>query len=123
MCDGDSSRPKFHGRAQSESFLPSSLFDNLIDTRFFKGASPFPVYDRDGKRGESAVIPYQLLCPGFWGTTNHESPRLRPTLRGFASEMGSKSATLRHPAEGRLISPPHLPIRTPEDTCFMPRLS
>ena len=63
---------------------------------------------------------YQLPCPGFWGTTNHESPRLRPTLRGFASEMGSKSATLRHPAEGRLISPPHLPIRTPDDGCFMP---
>jgi len=28
--------------------------------------------------------------------------------------MGNKSARLRHPAEGRLISPPHLPIRTPE---------
>ena len=47
---------------------------------------------------------YQLSCPSIWGTTHHETPRLRPTLRGFASEMGSKRATLRHPAEGRLIS-------------------
>ncbi|MFZ5865744.1 MAG: hypothetical protein ACOYXY_07685, partial [Thermodesulfobacteriota bacterium] len=37
---------------------------------------------------------------------NHESSRLRRTLRGFASETGSKSASLRNNLEGRLISPP-----------------
>jgi len=33
----------------------------------------------------------------IWGTTNHESPRIRSALRGFASETGRKSATLRLP--------------------------
>ncbi len=42
-------------------------------------------------------------------TTKHESYRPSQALRGSASEMGTKSATLRHPVEGRLISPPRHP--------------
>jgi len=82
----------------------------IIAYRFTTGAP---------QKGWHAAISHQLACPGFWGTTNHESPRLRTTLCGFAPETGNKSARLRHPAEGRLISPPHLPVRTPEGRYFM----
>jgi len=53
-------------------------------------------------------------------TTNYESPRLRRPLRGFASELGCKSASLRNNLEGRLISPPNHPICNPVQRCLMP---
>jgi len=58
-------------------------------------------------------------CHSSKATTNHESPRLRPALRGFASEIGSNSASLRNNLEGKLISPPKLPIRRPNQGYFM----
>jgi len=41
-------------------------------------------------------------------------------LRGFASEVGGKSASLRNNLEGRLISHPNLPIRKPGQERLMP---
>ena len=65
--------------------------------------------------------PHTNLHAPFSGTTNHESPRLRSTLRGFASERDMKSAMLRHNLEWRCISPPNLPIRRSDHRCFMRR--
>jgi|GEM_PF-1297272 len=75
--------------------------------------------DQKTQRGRS-LIP-TAMCQ-FSGTTNHESPRLRSTLRGSASEMGSKSARCAILWRGDSIStPPHAHLRwwVPMATTFM----
>jgi len=58
-----------------------------------------------GNPGNPAFRRTRFLPRQQWWEVTHAN-QTRMLIRDFASEMGTKSATMRNPAEGRLIGPP-----------------